>query len=656
MMIALLSGLLLTYLGQIDLLRRFELITYDLRMREAPVAAPPEILVVAIDERSIQQFQAWPWPRSTHARLIDRLRAAGAKLIAFDVVFAGPSGGGATFDKEVPLEQWGKSTSPEDKALTRAMKRAGNVILAATLPEGDDQSQDSEQGSLQAPEMPYDEFQEAALAVAPANVVRDPDNVVRHYWLTLNHLDETYPSLAVSIASHIQGVSDQEVIKGAAAQAGSDAPANQMLLWFSPLETAAGGFEVVSYYDVYKGLVPAERIKGRIVVVGGTAPVLQDLWQTPMLSGARTEGGAQKVALVPGVVVQATAVANLLQQRHPVPVTWPTKLVVALVACLLVALALVFLRPLTVLALVMVPVSALVLVFGAWALNAHHLWMPVAVPVLAAWVTCLGGTTYRYMAEEAGKRRLRRAWQKRVSPEVLQLILRDPTMTQVEAREVTATVLFSDLRGFTTLSALHSPQELVQVLNHYLTRMTAVILRHGGTINKFLGDGIMAVFGDPVPRPDHALRAATAALEMQEELARLREESEGGSDVYKSLFMRVGLHTGTMLAGDVGSEDMLEYTVIGDTVNTASRLESLGKEYGTQVLMSADTWEQVRDRVQARFLGEVTLRNRPQPIGVYELVGLTGQGQAPEQEAAREVQEHSQTDSSESAPSREVGR
>jgi adenylate cyclase len=617
-LIALASAGAVGGLRQIEVMEKLEAMTYDWRMRAALLPAPPDVVVVAVDERSLRELQQWPWPRSWHGRLIHALKAAGAKLIAFDIVLAGPTQ--STGDMDVPLAQWGESVSPEDSAFAKAVKQAGNVVLAATYSTDTHRTRGSLEGEMEAPELPYHTFAEAALAVGPANIPRDADNVVRRYWLSLDHQDKPHATLAVEVAARAQGLTGDELI--ARLRSGAAAGTSSILLRYAPAEQDAGGVPVVSYCDVLKGTVPAGELRDKIVLVGGTAEVLQDLWQTPVLASAQDPGGEQRVRLLPGVVVQATAVGCLLTGTTVTPAGPPLAWTVSLAAALLVGASLLVLRPVLALLAGVVPASLGVLLVGTWALAGPGVWTPVAAPILGAWLTYSGGTIYRQMTEEAARRRMRRAWQKRVSPEVLNLILSQGALGHVAAREIYATVLFSDLRGYTTLSANHPPAEVVSVLNTYLARMTAAITRSGGTIHKFMGDGIMAVFGDPVPQPDHALRAVTGALEMLRELDAMREGASSG--LTRELFMRIGIHSGSMLAGDIGSDQMLEYTVIGDTVNTASRLESLGKEYGTKILVSADTYEHVADAVVARYLGTAEVRNRPEPIDVYELIGLKG--------------------------------
>jgi len=225
----------------------------------------------------------------------------------------------------------------------------------------------------------------------------------------------------------------------------------------------------------------------------------------------------------------------------------------------------------------------------------------------------VGTTIYLELTTERDRRQLYRSWSQRVSPEVLSVILDNPDMTHIRGKRVTATVLFTDLRGFTTFCHDAEPEVVVAALDECLGMITAVIRTHGGTVHKFIGDGVMAVFGDPVPQPDHALRAVLAARDMQQEMAELRANLQEGQ---WEPHLRVGVHTGEVVAGDIGSGELLKYTLIGDTVSTASRLEGLNKEYDTLIMISQDTHDAAGPDVTARPLGAAQIRGRPEPLEV----------------------------------------
>jgi adenylate cyclase len=264
--------------------------------------------------------------------------------------------------------------------------------------------------------------------------------------------------------------------------------------------------------------------------------------------------------------------------------------------------------------LVWLPVCVLATVVTFKILWMRTVWVPL-VPLLLGTTLSYGiGTIYLELTVERAQARLRRAWSKRVSPEVLQVILGNPGLTQIKGRRVAGTVFFSDLQDFTAFCHSCPPETVVARINQYLELATQVIRENGGTLHKFIGDGVMAVFGDPVPQVDHARRALAAALELQRRMAELRMGKAEGD---WPMFMRIGLCTGDLVAGDIGSEDLLEYTVMGDTVSLASRLEAMNKEYGTSIMLSGSTASQVGEGFDLVSLGKAEARGRAEAIDVY---------------------------------------
>jgi adenylate cyclase len=243
-------------------------------------------------------------------------------------------------------------------------------------------------------------------------------------------------------------------------------------------------------------------------------------------------------------------------------------------------------------------------------------------PSLALVVAFVAITLYRILTEELQRRWTKRAFQQYVSPEVVERIMQDPAALQFGGELRTLTVLFSDIRDFTTFTEKHDPQVVVQMLREYLTRMTEIVLREGGTLDKYIGDAVMAEFGAPVAYPDHALRACRAALAMTRAVEELAETWRAqGKEPFR---IGLGVNTGAMVVGNLGSEQLFDYTVIGDEVNLGARLESLNKEYETttHIIISEATYEAAKDGIDARPLGEVKVKGKSRPVVVYELCGL----------------------------------
>jgi adenylate cyclase len=258
------------------------------------------------------------------------------------------------------------------------------------------------------------------------------------------------------------------------------------------------------------------------------------------------------------------------------------------------------------------------------ALFAAGIWFPVFYPMVAVAATHVPITVYRALTEERQRLFIKRAFQQYVPSRVVERVVADPRLLRFGGERRDLTILFSDIRSFTTYSEKHDPGQVVEVLREYLTGMVETVFRQEGTLDKFIGDAVMAIFGAPVTQADHALRACRAALEMQVELRRLHAKWKAeGKDVFN---MGIGINTGEVIVGNLGSEQRFEYTVIGDPVNLAARLESLNKEYpqASGIIISESTYLLVQEQVTARRLGEVTVKGKLKPVEVYELLGLRG--------------------------------
>ena len=606
-------------------LQRAELVAYDKRVAFSATQQPSdEIVIVTIDEESFGVLPVWPWPRSYHAQVIRNLKEAGARLIGLDIILAGVSNPDAG-----PLEgglMAEPEPGPEDLELVAALKEAGNVYLAAEIATQEVSGQEG-QAELVVGSFPYWEFEEAAAGVALVNVPKDPlDDVVRASWALRSFQDEPLATLPIVLAAEWTGTSHLALSAQALRDARGWHPScltKQGQTFLVSYRAPVGlGFSQIPYYQVLEAdreTHLSEKVKGKIVLIGPTAQVLQDLHTTPVKT--RGPGGrAGEVALMPGVEIHASAIDTILQGRYIVPTSPLAGYLLSTLFGMLMALVLAWARPLKAVGVGWLPLCAIAMTAGFVLFSRSRLWIPIVPLLTAVTSTYVVGTVYLELTAERAARRLRQAWSKRVSPEVMDVILQNPTLTKVTGRNVVGTVWFSDLQGFTTYCSSERPEKVVEQLNRHLSLATDVIRRHGGTLHKFIGDGVMAVFGDPVPHPDSAQRAVRAAWELQQEMAALRAKL---TEDDWHMIVRVGLHTGELVAGDIGSEDLLEYTVIGDTVSTASRLEGLNKDFGTNILISASTRERLGDDFEAKPLGMAQVRGRAEPIEVYTITGVS---------------------------------
>jgi adenylate cyclase len=551
--------------------------TLDLFYRLRPVAPPPaDLLVVSIDEPSFQELkQPWPWPRRLHAQLVRRLVAGGARLIIFDVIFADP-------------------TNPEDdQLLAEAFEEAGNVIIGMTFETTKDI-----RFSRRVLITPYKPLQQAAQGQGLVMVTPDYDGVVRRFRLSLGGR-ETMPLVAYRLVRPQSSLSPS--LGGLINYAGP-----------------ARSIDTVSYYQVIdeERPLPMPRIRGRIVLVGhmleasATPQAQADAFYTPFFAG--------NGQLMSGVEIQGHIISTLLdgswgREFRP----WKRSLLLAAVI-FLASLVLIRLKPISGL---MFTGASLVLLaalsFGLFLFA--RFWMPPFLMSTGLVVVYSGNVLGHYFVEAREKRWLRHAFSRYVSPSVVEVITTNPERLDLGGEELETTVLFADLEGFTQLSESMPPQALIKLLNDYFSPMTQIIMAYQGTLDKYIGDAIMALWGAPVPLPDHALRACGAALEMEKTMTELQKDWQAQG--LPPLGARLGLHSGSVVAGNVGSRERFNYTVLGDTVNLASRLEGVNKVYGTRILLSDSTCQHVKDHLLVRELDLVQVKGRGQPVTIYELLG-----------------------------------
>ncbi|HUS81045.1 MAG TPA: adenylate/guanylate cyclase domain-containing protein, partial [Armatimonadota bacterium] len=579
-LIGLVMGLLATWLASprthagilSEALLRAKLISYDYRMAYCrPLEVSPDIAIVTIDEESLSQpeLSVWPWPRRFHAQVLRNLAKAGARLIAMDIIFQGASSNPAEQPPEAMDDIFYEPPlSEDDKELIAALRETGNVILAMELVEESVGDQEGG-GELSVANFPHADFEDAALGLAAINLPKDLDGTVRRCITQVVHQDEFYPTMAVRLAALYTGREVSDVRKEVLARSGSGhpgLPADSFLIRFrAPI---GRGFARIPYYQALEGYFDPAAVAGKIVFIGASARALQDLHRTPMYMRG-ISGTSERSAPMPGVEILASATDTIISRNWVRPAPQWVPLLLAVLFCVAMGMLTVGLRPVKALPLGWLPLVTIATLITFRAFWRTSTWIPVEPILLGVTLAYVSSTVYLELTAQRTERQLRQAWARRVSPEVLSVILNTPGLTKVEGRVVEGTVFFSDLRSFTTFCHSTTPERVVQQVNKYLGIATDVIRKHGGTVLKFIGDGVMAVFGDPVFQEDHARRALAASAEIQEEMLKLR--SQAGPDDWP-MFVRIGLHTGELVAGDIGS-GLLEYTVMGDTVSTASRLE-----------------------------------------------------------------------------------
>ena len=569
------GGLLITacvlVLSRTGVLDRAELDTVDARFTVRGAQPPPrDIVIVAIDDVSFGDLKLrfQNWPRTFHARVLRNLARAGARAVVYDLQFTEES-------KDVN----------DDIALYEAAGVARPVIFATT--EVDDQGGTGVFGH--DAQTSRRNLRAIGARVGQALLPDDAGGVIRRMAYSLEGLK----ALGVVTAETV----DHRPLPA------PDGPAGEEWIDYAG---PPGTFDTVSFSRVYKGQVPASRLRGKIVVVGPSAPSLQDLSPTSV-------GGGQ----MPGAEVQANAIATA---RAGFPLRSAGDAIDVLLIVLLGLVApLANLRLSSTTALPVVVLVAAAFLVAAQVAFAAGTVLTVVAPMLALGLNAVGALAVDYFTETRERRRLRALFCQFVPEAVV-----DQAVQRADALlggvRLQSTVLFSDLRGFTTY-AEHLPVErVIDVLNHYLGEMGEAILDHGGTLVAYMGDGIMAVFGAPIQMDDHADRALRAAREMLG--ARLPAFNawlvqEG---IAHEFHMGIGLHSGSVMSGNVGSERRMEYTAVGDTTNTAARLEGMTKGTGYQLFVSDATQQLLRDPGSGLvFHGDLAVRGRQATIGVWAL-------------------------------------
>ena len=638
-----------------ELLSNLENRTYDARVavEAEPVRAESPIVIVEINDSSIKALAPvvgrWPWPRLVHASVIDFLKQAGARVIAYDVLF------GEAEDYSTRIINGREIRGDEsDRALVTSVQNAGNVILLADattepLASGADAGREPlslpgitfhpgpgfEHVDVVSPA--FRELRAFSHALGHNRLVRDEGGAARRMRPFVESRGVAIPSLGTAAALAFLDAGDADVrVDGERLRIGSVSmpvlrdpvsgtglPSTQALMRFiAPVQEPDGvrsTFPTYSFFDVAVAadqagngqapVIPTSAFAGKLVFVGTTAAGLFDRYSTPFAGGAA------------GVELHATLADNILSGRFMrraaggVDLAWSALLGVA--AGLSSALLPVVLALLS--------TAAVVAAFAWWITRQVHegAWIAGVMPVLASGLALFGGVAWRYFVEDREKRRIRHLFGRYVSGDVINELMENPSLARLGGQRREMTVLFSDIRGFTTASEASTPEAVVGQLNEYFGAMVEVLFRHGGTLDKFVGDMVMGLFGAPLPDPRHADHAVLTALDMIERLEAMNVtwQAEGRP----VLNIGIGINSGEMIAGNIGAESAMSYTVIGDAVNLGSRLESLNKDYGTRILISDATRARLTIPVETRFIGDVRVKGKTQAVAVYAVTRMKEQ-------------------------------
>jgi adenylate cyclase len=655
-----------------DLLRRMDLWVYDQAVRATlRPAASSRVAVVALDEASLARHGQWPWPRDRVAELVRRLfDEHGVRALAFDIVFAEPDRSDAEAIRqrldavparpEDPLRtELGRLLQTLDRDATLAAVLQGRPVVlgyyftgdaarrAGALPEpflpaafADEMSLRPEKGLGYGANL--EPLTAAAGRAGHFNPSPDVDGVTRRVPLLVEHDEMLYPSLALSVLGLLAGdgaavdFGRESTLDGSAVTESLTVgpfrlPVDERARVLVPFFGASGSIPTVSAGDVLSAQVDPALLRGRVVFLGATAPGLKDARVTPV-------DPAQ-----PGVELHASVVQGALDARLPSQPHYTTAAVLSTMWAVALVMGVGSRRlRLWSFGLTAVAMAAAVLGGAAWLWVEHRAVLPVALPITQVALLLSGLTVLGYLVETRSKRAINRLFGQYVPPELVGEMNEDPARYSMSARAAELTVLFADVRGFTTLSERMTPTALATLMNALLTDLSRVIRAdHLGTIDKYIGDCVMAFWGAPVVRADHASAAVAAALDMQRSLARLLPSLTLPEGAH--IAVGIGLQTGPAVVGNMGSAYRMAYTVLGDTVNTASRLEGLTKAYGVDIVVGEAT-RRAAEQAPAgphflwRQIDRVRVKGRDTPLDIHEPLCRADEASA-EQQAQTQAHE-----------------
>ncbi len=591
---------------------------FKLRNLIHPPLVPDDIIIVAIDEESLKRYGRWPWSRILQARLIEDILLAEPTVLGIDILYVEPESDAADQRLAEVLSRY-----RDRVVLALGFEVEENKKYRGIIPQYLYRStvQRIENYSLlRAPEayrclLPPEEI---ATATVFGHVYSMPDRDGKRRWeyLYLQYDGELVPSFALQVARVAMGVSIDalKVVGGIGVEIGHQ---------FIPTDTFGrilinylgkeGSFRYIPAHRVLEGEISKEELRDRVVLLGVTALTVYDLVITPFSANT------------PGTEKNATVIANIITGRIIKDVPGFINILFIVISGALG----IFIRPsravriiLYFCGLAVAVLSFNLIMFGGfmWRLN---LFYPMAVVLLEGGIA----VAYRYLLEERRQRQIRRIFSCYVSPKIVKRLVESPEMVRLGGVKEEVTVLFADIKGFTSLAEKLSPEEVVSILNEYFKEMSDVIFAHDGTLDKFVGDEIMAFWGAPVRQPRHAEMAVQCAIEMIKRLRLLQQRcrAQGRPEIDAG----IGINTGEVIVGNIGSEDKkMDYTVIGDHVNLGSRLEALTRQYNTDILISEFTYNRLSKEfimkmggmVEIKEVDTVKVRGRETPVKLYSIV------------------------------------
>ncbi|MGM0587236.1 MAG: CHASE2 domain-containing protein [Bacteroidota bacterium] len=622
------------------LLNPLERVILDYKFRYLQREDPNDkIVMVAIDERSLNYFNQnrmyWPWPRDFYAAITDYFNQAGAEEVVFDILFDTPD-----FDR--------RSTDGEasDNHFAAMLDSADNAILAfkSTPAQGQVEPIQKEVydrffgydisglAPYQKPHiytsLPIEKFASSSNLLGNTYMDPDDDGVIRkiNFFDSLAY-DGYAPTLAMAAYLATQPDSITFAWKDQGLRVGDRViplqdDGSYLINWYKKGGVREGTFPYYSFQAVIRSLlqqrrnpdisddeliVPSSVFEDKVVFVGASAAGLSDIKSTPLSS----------LEEFPGMEIHANVLNNLIDGKFITQLPYWQQLSILFLLTFGISFLIAYTRPMQGVAYIFLILIAIVAT-GLLLFNMERIWFHTGMHFVIGALTYTGAIAFKYFSEEREKKQIKSAFGQYVQPEFVEKITDDPELLQLGGEKKELTVMFSDLAGFTTISESMPPEHLVAFLNEYLGAMTDIIFQNGGTVDKFIGDAIMAFWGAPIEQNNNAILACRSTLQMIDRLNQLAPKWVDEGKPY--VFARYGINTGPMVVGNMGSDNRFNYTVLGDAVNLAARLEPANKEFDTTAMISEFTYSRLNDEFICRQLDMMIVKGKTKPVRVYELM------------------------------------
>ncbi|HOL21572.1 MAG TPA: adenylate/guanylate cyclase domain-containing protein [bacterium] len=592
-------NLLLFFLFKIDFFRRLENTTYDWRMKFLQDKQPTgDIVIVFIGDDTLSLLGEWPISRQWYAGITQILKDMGAKAVVFDILFIERKEG--------------------DKEFAKAIKEAGNVILPFFFDHPE-----VKKGILEAEKMvePVEELKSGALSTGFINILPDSDGVIRRYPLFIDYNGKTYSSLDVSVIENILCGSIISMGKDSVEfEIGGDKrkiPVNEDRTVYLNIYNDLKKFPNYSFVQVFQSymkmakgeqsVVPVDAFKDKIVLIGITA------------TGVPDTGNVAGIAGYPLAGVHASFLENFLKGEFIEKAGDIHNFLIPLCFSFFSgAIAVAFSPVISVISVVLVVCLFTALAFSLFTFKL--LWIDILYPVSSIILVYGLIVLVEFIYEEKEKARIRNMFGRYISTQVMEKILALKDEIMLAGEKKTITVLFADIRGFTSYTDRHSPEETFSFLNRVLSIMAEAIFKFGGTLDKFIGDEVMGIYGAPVDDPNHALNAALSAIEMVKKVEEFSKDVKIG----------IGINTGDAIIGNIGTAQRMEYTAIGDVVNVAARIEELTS--GGEIFTGEETYNLIKKEILCEPAGVFTIRGKQDKLTLYRVIGKESGGDEDEKE------------------------